>query len=197
MRNTEITNNIDSNFTITDGNGATYQFPNRHVWNSDGSNPIQWRCPGVNVTDYDVTNSSTGALQLNTTNFPNSATLTLKNGMRLYLPDQNPTPMSVEDTNGNFQSVTAGDTLKRTATFTYSFPDQKITVLDSNGANATYTTVASTSAQPIQTSRARRAAARTIFNTLDPIPMKQQASRSRMVGRTRLPMTPTTEILYK
>jgi len=112
---------VDSNFMFITNDGATYQFPNRHVWNSDGSNPNSKHCPGVKLTEYDVAPSSEGEMLLNTTNWPTSVTVTMKDGTMV-------TFAGIEDTNGNL--ITGGgteDTLQRT------------TLLDSNGNTQSFT----------------------------------------------------------
>lgn len=136
--NKPLGQNVDTNFTYITNDGATYEFPNRHIWNSDGSSPNAEFCPGVKETQFNVMQSNEGVLQLDTTNFPNTfppttdPIVTTKNGFRI-LP--NPLcsiiclPISVEDTNGNLENVN-GDTLLRTM----SFP-----IKDSNGIGETYT----------------------------------------------------------
>jgi len=49
---------VDTNFMYVTNDGASYQFPNRHIWNGDGSSPGQFHCPGVQQTQYNVMPSS-------------------------------------------------------------------------------------------------------------------------------------------
>ncbi len=105
--NKPLVQNVDTNFTYITNDGVTYEFPNRHIWNSDGSSPLSKYCPGVKIALYDVMQSNEGVLQLDTTNFPTTAPIvTTKNGSRILpnpLCSSTCLPISVEDTNGNLE----------------------------------------------------------------------------------------------
>jgi RHS repeat-associated protein len=112
---------VDTSFMYVTNDGATYQFPNRHIWNSDGSSPGNEHCPGVKLTQYNIMPSGEGVMQLDTTNIPNSIPIvTLKNGFRIMAYNVK------EDTNGNLENAN-GDTLLRTG------------FKDSNGNSLSYT----------------------------------------------------------
>ncbi len=124
---------VDSNF-VYNSHGAQYQFPNRHVWNTDGSLPGGGNCAPRGPLAYDLAYSDSGTMQLDTSQFPNFATVTLKDGRKDFLPYGTPVSMYIEDTNGNFEN-SSGDTLLRTVTGTADV----MTIKDSNGNNQSYT----------------------------------------------------------
>lgn len=118
---------VDFAFTYVGNDGTTYQFPNRHRWNT--RNNLSLSCPGEKLTINDVASSSDGTLQLDTSQWPTNALVTFKDGTRI-----SNSPRFVEDTNGNLIN-SQGDTLLRQIGGTTT----QFILKDSNGSNQTYT----------------------------------------------------------
>ena len=116
---------IRSNFVYTSEGGGTHRFPNRDVF-VDG--PPGVVCENFDTTDYNVGDSDSGVMELDTSQEP--YVVRSKNGVRQLLYG------AIVDTNGNFIDGN-GDTLKRV----YPFENQVLSMQDSDGGSATFTFV--------------------------------------------------------
>jgi RHS repeat-associated protein len=141
INNVPLTTYVASNFVYTSASGGTYQFPNGHWWNSDGSNPDGKRCSGIKFTNYDVATSSSGVMQLNTTQFPTTAIVTDRTGKQTVFSNYGAT-VKYEDTNGNYDSMPSptveDDTLDRTITYSTNLNQMTLVDPTAQGGSKTY-----------------------------------------------------------